>query len=82
MKGPYSGYDVDTERIAETLRDLADDIEDGGVVIMKERDYTDVRPDEAVRFGLGFEFEAMVGSRTLGTLAQHLQERNDARVIR
>lgn len=74
LSASYHSGDVDTERFAEVLRDLADDIEDGGVIITQEMDYTDVRSDEFVEFGLGLAFGVTVGSRTLGNLAQHLGE--------
>ena len=81
-KGVYTGTDVDAERMAEVLRDLADDIEEGGVHVTKEMDYTDVCPEDAVRFGLGLEFTVLMGSRTLGNLGHHLERRDAPQVIR
>jgi hypothetical protein len=81
-KGYYSGTDVDTARIAEVLWDLADDIEEGGVLVTRSMTYTDVEPEEAVRLGLGMEFNVLMGSRTLGNLAHEYESRDEPRVIR
>jgi len=82
MKGYYTGVDVDTSRLAEVLRDLADDIEERGVAIDRVMTYTDAESDEMVEFGIGLKLNALVGSKTLGNLAHEYEERDEARPIR
>lgn len=82
MKGYYAGVDIDTSRLAEVLRDLADDIEEHGVAVEQVMAYTDAKPEDAVEFGVGLKLNAMVGSKTLGNLAHEYEERDEARPIR
>lgn len=82
MIQPFTAADVDTERLAEVLRDLADDIEEHGVGVKKMQTYSEGEAGDYLRFGLGMEFSVSVGTRTLGNLAHEYQERDEPRTIR
>lgn len=66
----FNSIDVDTDALADALRELADDIDDGGALVNQAMTYVDAEADDAVRFGLGLDFHLGIGSEAMGDLSE------------
>lgn len=69
MKRAFASKDSDALWLATVLRNLADDIEEGGVAVDNATAHVDAESDKVVMLDIKLKLNALVGSKTLGNLA-------------